>query len=175
MPDTQVFPLAQELLACLTEALGTNPNPPANYCLRSGDTVIPDFNQYTDQCCEGLAYVRIARIFPSVAEFPVEEATWTPCHPLAYGVELEMGVWRCEPSVPNPAVDVPSCEQWTNATQTQMNDWDAMTRAACCFKDSPLLMPGDPVFEGIWAPLNSGGGCTGGAMPLLVGILACKC
>lgn len=175
MADLQIFPLAQDLLTCLTTALSTNPSPPQNSCLRAGDVVVPDFNQYRDLCCEGFAYVRVARIFPSVDEFPVEEATWTPCHPLAYGAELEMGVWRCEPQVPNPEVDIPSCEQWTDTAQLQLNDWEAMTRAACCFKSSTNLGKGDPVFQGTWAPLNSGGGCTGGAMPILVGVLACNC
>lgn len=173
MADTLVFPLAQELLACLTTALSSNPSPPQNSCLRAGDVVFPDFNQYRDECCEGLAYVRIARIFPSGDVFPVEDGAWTPCHPLAWGAELEMGVWRCEPQQTN--TELPSCEEWTTTAQLVANDWEAMTRAMCCFKDSQVLLPGDPVFMGSWTPLNSGGGCTGGRMPILVGVLACSC
>lgn len=173
MPDITVFPVAQTLLTCLTEALGTNPSPPQNYCLRTGDVVFADFNQNRDECCEGLAYVRVARIFPSDDEFPVEQATWRPCHPLAWAAELEMGVWRCEPQ--QTPTELPSCEEWTSITQIVLNDWEAMTRAMCCLTSSDILDRGDPVFAGTWAPLNSGGGCTGGAMPVIVGRRACSC
>jgi hypothetical protein len=67
--DQTVLPVAQQLLACLCEALSTNPNPPAQCCLRVGDVVYADFNQYQDQCCDGLAYVRVVRIYPT-SEFP---------------------------------------------------------------------------------------------------------
>lgn len=171
MTDSMVFPQAERLLTCLCNALATNPNPPLNCCMRVGDVVYADFNQTQDQCCEGLAYVRIARIYPSSQAFPVEDETWTPCHPLAWAAELEMGVFRCEPQ--QGLSTLPSCDDWTNTAEQVANDWEAMTRALCCFTDG--LAPGDVALAGVWSPLNSGGGCTGGFMPIRVGVLGCSC
>lgn len=175
MADNMALPLANQLLECLCDALATNPNPPAQCCLRVGDVVYADFNQFQDQCCEGLAYVRIARIFPS-HEFPAQLETWTPCTNLQFAVELEMGVFRCEPQ--QETVDLPSCDAWT-ATATQVaNDWEAMTRAACCLDEQLQADPatrGNPLIMGVWQPTNSGGGCTGGTLSVIVATMNCAC
>lgn len=170
MTDNMALPLANQLLTCLCDALSTNPNPPAQCCLRVGDVVYADFNQYQDQCCEGLAYVRITRIYPS-HEFPAQLETWTPCANLQFAVELEMGVFRCEPQ--QGTVDLPSCDEWTATTTQVANDWEAMTRAACCLQDQ--LPVGDPLLMGVWQPMNSGGGCTGGILPVIVATMNCAC
>lgn len=173
MTDNMVLPLANQLLACLCDSLAANPNPPLNCCLRVGDVVYPDFNQYQDQCCDGLAYVRVSRVYPSL-EFPSQVEIWTPCADMALAAELEMGVFRCEPQ--QGATELPSCDEWT-ATATQVaNDWEAMVRAACCL-DGQLQVssPGTPVLIGVWQPANSGGGCTGGILPITVGVMNCSC
>lgn len=176
MADQTVLPVATQLLSCLTDALATNPNPPMNYSFRTGDNVWPDFNANQDECCEGLAYVRVARIYPSGGEntFPAADELFRPCSPLAWGVTFEMGVWRCEPQP--TATELVSTAQWT-ATATQVsNDWEAMTRAACCLRDAlDLADPGTPVYMGEWAPLNAGGGCVGGMMNVSVQVMACTC
>lgn len=174
MTDNMVLPLAEQLLECLCEALDANPNPPANCCLRVGDVVYADFNQYQDQCCEGLAYVRISRIYPSF-EFPAQTEVWTPCSNIALAAELEMGVFRCEPQQTDPAA-LPSCEEWTGTTTQVAHDWEAMVRAACCLEQQLMVSsPGTPLLMGVWQPLNSGGGCTGGQLPVMVGVMNCAC
>lgn len=173
MTDTTVFPLAEQLLACLCDALSANPNPPAHCCLRVGDTVFADFDQYQDLCCDGFAYVRISQVYPSF-EFPSQTEIWTPCSHIALAAELEMGVFRCEPQ--QGSVNLPSCEEWTAVTTQVANDWEAMVRATCCLDEQLTIQsPGTPVLMGVWRPLNSGGGCTGGMLPVMVGVMNCSC
>lgn len=171
--DEMVFPLAEKLLACLCDQLATQPQPPLNCCLRVGDVVYADFNQYQDQCCQGLAYVRISRIYPT-NEFPAQLEVWTPCADVQFAAELEMGVFRCEPQ--QKGIDMPSCEEWTDTATLVANDWRAMVAATCCLDEQLRLeSPGTPVLSGVWQPLNSGGGCTGGMLPILVGVMNCAC
>jgi hypothetical protein len=172
--DQTVLPVAQQLLACLCEALSTNPNPPAQCCLRVGDVVYADFNQYQDQCCDGLAYVRVVRIYPT-SEFPSQTEVWTPCAHTSIAVELEMGVFRCEPQQLE-RVDLPSCDEWTAVATQVADDSQAMMSAACCL-DQQLMVtsPGTPVLMSVWQPMNSGGGCTGGTLSVFVGLMNCAC
>jgi hypothetical protein len=168
--DNMVYPLAQQLLACLCDALAANPNPPVHCCLRVGDIVYADMNQIEDQCCSGLAYVRVVRIYPST-EFPAQTEVWTPCVHIQLAAELEMGVFRCEPQ--QNMTTLPTCDEWTATTEQVANDWEAMLRASCCFEAD--LIPGTPMLMGMWQPLNSGGGCTGGQMSVTVGVMNCAC
>lgn len=168
-----VLPLANRLLACLCDALADNPNPPLHCCLRVGDVVYADFNQTQDQCCEGLAYVRISRVYPSF-EFPTQTELWTPCAHIALAAELEMGVFRCEPQ--QGTTSLPSCEDWTSVTTQVANDWQAMLAAACCLDEQlQIESPGTPALLGTWQPMNSGGGCTGGTQTVMVGVMNCSC
>lgn len=170
MTDNMVFPMAQQLLECLCDALATNPEPPLDCCIRSGDQAYADMSQLANQCCTGMAWVRISRIFPTT-EFPTQTEVWTPCAHVQFAAELEMGVWRCEPQ--QDGQHLPTCTEWTDSAQLVANDWEAMVRAACCFED--LQLPGTPVLMGVWQPLNSGGGCTGGSLPIMVATMNCAC
>ena len=174
MTDQVVFPVAEQLLACLCDALSENPNPPAQCCLRAGDVVFADFNQYQDQCCDGLAYVREVRVYPSM-EFPSQVELWTPCAHTALAAEYEMGVFRCEPQQVD-SVELPTCDEWTAVAQQVANDRQAMVSAICCLDEQLRISnPGTPVLMGVWQPLNSGGGCTGGTLSVLVGLMNCAC
>ena len=82
-----------------------------------------------------------------------------------------MGVWRCEPQQDGQLI--PTCTDWAESVTQVANDWEAMVRASCCFDD--LQLPGTPVLMGVWQPLNSGGGCTGGMLPIMVGVMNCAC
>lgn len=136
MTDTVILPMAQALLTCLGEQLADNPDPPAGLCLRAGDSVIHDVNgelSVDTVCCPGLAYVRVGSMFPS-SGFPLpdtEPAKSQGCFPIAWAVELVMGVVRCVPNMGHPAG--PSCTDWTLAAQHDANDLDAMRKALCCW------------------------------------------
>lgn len=137
--DTFVLPAAETLLSCLCDALGDNPNPPAQCCLRAGDIFIADIDGNTaidKACCPGTAWVRIGSKYPS-STFPVPDsqpARGNNCFPVSYAVELTMGVARCVPNI--GTVAGPSCVDWTSAATQDAHDLDAMTRALCCWGEA---------------------------------------
>jgi hypothetical protein len=143
MADTVILPAAQSLLACLAEQLALNPDPPAETCLRAGDTVLHDMDAGTGTdkvCCPGLAYVRIGQMYPS-STFPEPDtvpATQDGCFPAMWAVELVMGVVRCIPGMGSTAG--PTCADWTLVATHDANDLDAMRKALCCWQ--PTLRRG---------------------------------
>lgn len=173
-------PVANQLLACLAEQLGTLPTRedaaggayrPALIQLRVGQETGPLIGPNVDECCAGLAWVRIANLYPSWDSFPAADNTWLPCGPLAYAVVLEMGVSFCMPwsdsddSFDN--VDPPNGADWATAFTTQMVHQTLMRRAAaCCFAPTQRRAVGE------WTPLPVEGGCTGGKMTVTVSVMA---
>jgi hypothetical protein len=165
------LPAAQQLLSCLTSQLQTLPKPPALIQLRAGAEGGPLIGPNVDECCAGLAWVRIANIYPSWDNFPAPDITWLPCGPLAYAVVLEMGVAFCMPwsdsddSFDN--IDPPNEQDWANAAITQMQHQTLMRKAAaCCFHATQRRAVGE------WLPLSVEGGCTGGTMRVTVSVMA---
>lgn len=157
MPVPAELELAVALLECLQEALLANDNPPARFCLRVGEEVRQDLSIYEDECCDGLAYVKVNQVFPS-ATFPEVLDSPTNCAVDMWGVDLEMGVFRCAPT--GAMEELPTCDQWNVATSQVHYDGEAMRRAIACFRGQ--LVPGDEVVARAWLPLGAGGGCTGG-------------
>lgn len=149
--------LADELLGCLVAALAVNPNPPERACLRVGEEVRQDLSVYEDECCDGLAYVKINQVFAS-ATFPEPLEDPTNCAIDQWAVDLEMGVFRCAPS--GEIVALPTCEQWTAAATQVHFDAAAMRQAVACFRGTQT--PGDELVVRPWIPLGPLGGCTGG-------------
>jgi hypothetical protein len=165
------MPVAQELLACFTTQLQQLPSPPAQIQLRLGQETGPLIGPNVDECCAGLAWIRIANIYPSWDSFPAPDNTWLPCGPLAYAVVLEMGVAFCMPwsdsddSFDNQ--DPPNATDWATAAATQMVHQTLMRRtAACCFRPTQRRAVGE------WTPLPVEGGCTGGKMLVTVSVPA---
>lgn len=164
------LPVAEQLLACLTEQLQTLPSPPANIHLRLGQETGPLIGPNTDECCAGLAWVRISQIYPSWDSFPGPDNTWLPCGPLAYAVVLEMGVAFCMPwsdtSGTYDDMDPPSAQDWATAAATQMQHQTLMRRAAaCCFRTTQRRAVGE------WSSLPVEGGCTGGKLTVTVSVM----
>lgn len=169
--DPIAYPVAQELMACFMEQLSTLPTPPRYIQIRVGTEGGPLIGPNVDECCAGLAWIRVANIYPSWDSFPAEDNTWTPCGPLAYAVVLEMGVAFCMPwsdsdeSIDN--LDPPSAADWATAFNTQMVHQTLMRRtAACCFRPTQRRAVGE------WTPLPVEGGCTGGKLTVTVSVMA---
>jgi hypothetical protein len=165
------MPVAQELLACFTEQLSQLADPPKYVQLRLGQETGPLIGPNIDECCSGLAWVRITSIYPSWDSFPGPDNTWLPCGPLAYAVVLEMGVAFCMPwsdsgdTLDN--IDPPSAADWATAAATQMVHQTLMRRtAACCFRPTQRRAVGE------WSPLPVEGGCTGGKLLVTVSVPA---
>lgn len=164
-------PVALELLACFTAQLQQLPSPPANIQLRVGQETGPLIGPNVDECCAGLAWVRIANIYPSWDSFPAADNDWLPCGPLAYAVVLEMGVAFCMPWSDSEdsleSADPPSAADWATAFATQMVHQTLMRRtAACCFRPTQRRAVGE------WSPLPVEGGCTGGKLLVTVSVPA---
>ena len=133
----------------------------------AGPLIGPDY----DECCAGLAWVRVAGIYPSWDSFPAEDNTWLPCGPLAYAVVLEMGVAFCMPWSASDEgfdnIDPPNTADWQTAFTTQMQHQTLMRRSAAC-----AWRPTQRRAVGEWAPLSVDGGCTGGTLRVIVSVPA---
>lgn len=167
--NTYELPLAKVLLNCLQEVLTTQTdNPPQHFALRVGEQVPFDLSENEDLCCEGLAYVKINRVYPSTA-FPNEDEGFMPCGPLAWAADLEMGILRCSPT--GDINFMPTDAEWADATELVAEDSAAMRLAIACFRDR--------VSEGIewvprsWIPIGPVGACTGGTQIVTVGFIPC--
>lgn len=137
MADTLILPLANSLLACLEDSAGANPDPPAEFCLRAGPTVIHDVDGNTGidkVCCPGLGYVRVARVFMST-DFPEPDVRNDKCLSLSRALELVVGIVRCVPGMGTP--EGPDCDDWTLAATHDADDIDALFRAVCCWVQVP--------------------------------------
>ncbi len=173
--DTLVSPSAQSLLNCLCQKLAANPDPPKHCQLRVGsDPVAADFDQYVDYCCEGIAYVRVIRRFPSGVNFPERDELATECQPGAWGVDLAMGVFRCVPAY--EAGNSMNESAWREAFIKVQNDQHAMTEAMCCWvadqdANNPYWM-GWMIRD--WFPFANQGGCSGGEWQITARFQACN-
>lgn len=156
---------AQDLLSCLEDQLTSSPNPipVGNICLRVGEVPF-DFENGADLCCQGFAWVRVVRVYPSV-RFPAQVEDPVNCITTSWGVDLEMGVMRCMPFERD-------CDIWTAATLLVDQDASSMRKALCCYRPTILS---DLVLPGEWVPVGADGGCIGGTMQVSVQIDCGEC
>lgn len=169
--DTLLLPEAIQLLECLCTALNNNPNPPEICCLRPGDTVIQDVGIpgfSVDECCAGQAYVKIAGFYmtgegTSPFPSPSTDAPISPCGVPAWGLQLEMGVFRCIRTSSQL-----TCTEQTEAVIRQMADAKAMRCALDCFI---ALHDPQTVAVGNWSPAGPDGGCVGSTWQVSVEVL----
>lgn len=169
--DQLLFPAVQSLLVCLCTALSQQANPPGICCLRAGDSVVQDMGINLDECCTGQAYVRPAGFYAtgdpnSPFPSPSTDAAITPCGVTAWGLQIEMGVFRCMPTT-SPV----SCAQWETVTLQHMADAKAMRTAICCW-----MTQYDPssVSLGAWTPVGPDGGCIGSTWMVSIQIDNCE-
>lgn len=174
LTDDLATPLATELLACLCEQMAQVTAPPASCCLRNGDVTPWLMGLTEDECCSGLAWVRVESFFPG---FPEQETAVPVGNDIPnWSLTLEMGAIRCGPF----SRLVPACDEWTETTQRVLEDSYAMRQAFCCFVDGTHRQPvararKGSVVPGAWQPLETAGGCAGGIMNLTVRSLPCEC
>lgn len=162
--DRVAMGLAEELLACLCTALAETTGGAPCFCCASAGERPPAM----DYCCDcgqghGQAWVRVVRIFPAAARFPQLSTDVEQCRLGSWGVELEVGAYRCA-AVPDNRGNPPSCARVTRDAEVIVDDAAAMRRAiTCCFASSDR----DQVV-GEWRPIGPSGGCVGGSMTVQV-------
>lgn len=164
---------AQQLLECLREALADTPYPiPDEYvCLRFGNQVNPSLGTLTDECCTGLAWVRVALIEglqdPSAPDMNV-------CLHAERRLTLELGTARCIPTgdITRPT----SCDAWTAAALQMDSDHAAMEAALCCFRDVTAAAPFAPyaIVVGSYEPFGPDGNCISGTLQITLDY-SCGC
>lgn len=160
---TVALPLAQALLQCLDDSLVTNP--PAQICLRAGERVTPQLSTTEDECCSGLAWVRIASTEPLILRGA--EDTMFGCVNHMRLTTLEMGVVRCMPTP--PADTLVTCDQWTALALQLEADHTSMEAAICCLNallgEGGVPFVGDVILRpGAYEPTGPEGRCLGGTL-----------
>lgn len=156
---------AQELLECYRAALQDpefpEPPPDEKICLRHGESVAPLLGTMEDECCTGLAWVRIVDVEPFRDDTPAG------CLSSERRVTLEMGSAHC---LPWGTVEAPAtCAQWTAVALKADAYHGAMEAALCCVV--PILSAFswvDNVTAGLYEPTGPDGNCIGGTMRVTV-------
>jgi hypothetical protein len=172
---TFVSDAAQQLLSCFDMALQEGPNPPpdGNICLRVGEVPF-SAGLSEDLCCQGLAWVRVLNITPSI-NFPQADTTPSDCPHSSYAVEFELGAIRCMTFGSIQAG--PTCDQWTDVFLQVDEDAASMRRAICCLFDLVAANATfiDQIVTGTWVPIDNQGGCIGGLMTVTVQLTCSEC
>lgn len=167
---TAAFTLAQELLACFETALAAAPNPPpaGKVMMRAGAEVTPLLGTGTDECCTGLAWVRIAGM-SGVRELGTLDNV--ACFQAERTLTLELGVARCAPTA--PISSVPTEDQWMAAAMQLDADQGSMEQAVCCAFGDLEGSAAEEVAVGEWTPFGVDGNCIGGTMQVFVRLSTC--
>ena len=171
--DPLVVPLAEELLVCFAQELAKVDLPPKYVQFRTGTVVDHLLSTSEDECCEGLAWVRVAQFYPASGTFPVQDESPQPKGTVAWAVVLELGAVRCAPVGDEHAI--PTADQWDANFRAVLDDAAAMRRALCCFGEAEPRRLKNGLLPGAWEPLSVQGGCSGGVMTVTVRGPACDC
>lgn len=171
--DPVVTPLAYELLACLEQEIDKVEFPPTYRGRRPGNVVDFLLSANHDECCEGLAWVRVVSFVPNSAAFPLQDEAPFKDGPRSWAITLEMGVARCSPT---PDADrIPTVEEWNLLADKIDDDAAAMRRAICCFIAADPVKRNGYVLPLQWEPLDVEGRCAGGILQVVVRGPACDC
>lgn len=167
--DLSVWPMLVQALACLENAADTLPSPPKYRSIRGGGSVVAGIDPTTDECCEGLAWVRVVSISPT-ADFPTPASGYQPCPAPELAVELELGIVRCSPYFAGGQNDalLPTTAMHLAAVQAVMADAAALRTAACCLAAQRTLT------IGTWSPVENEANCTGGTLRVTVAVPFCE-
>lgn len=178
--DTMVMPILINAHACLLTEVGKVANPPLNVHIRPGAGFTALFDEYRDECCQGIAWVRPGQMIPTGGDWPqqltsVQGPSASRGRPSQYAIQVELGVYRCIPiisSVSGARDEIPIAAQWLAATQEAMDDAAALRRAICCLRS---IYGNDSVLEGPVTPLQNEGTCGGQLVVVTVRAPACDC
>jgi hypothetical protein len=168
--DQSVTPVAELLLECLRQAVADlGDAAPKLVGMRPGLQVDLLMSTYLDECCQGLAWLRLASMYPS-DNFPAPDQEASRCGPLRWAAVFELGIARCAPTPPANMLVTP--QQWTTAQLAVFDDSAALRRTLCCFGGAERDRL---TVAGAWTPLPTAGGCLGGTQLVTVAIDECDC
>lgn len=171
-----IAPAVVAVLDAMRFELAREPNPPQHYRMVPGVqaafALTPVVSGVLDECCEGVAFLRIVDIFPC-DDFPNPASVWLPHADgeVSWGVTLEIGVARCGQSAPGQDL-APIDAQYTADVMNILSDVAALHRVGPYLMN--LSVP--PIYEyaiGEWQPAQAEGGCIGGSMHFTVQVASC--
>jgi hypothetical protein len=169
--DPTVLPACIDILAALRVELAKVPaGAPTHFRHVPGLAAVVALTVEVDECCEGVAWVRLTGIYPT-DDFPVEQSQWLPEGEVSWSVEVEIGVVRC--SRTSPGADMAPTDADYLADVTVITDDAAALRRV---GPNMKLNPNARIIDyqaGRWDPVEAAGGCMGGAMKLSVQVEAC--
>lgn len=158
--DTMIWPVIQELVGCLCAEV--NADGELCYCGPLVGSDIP-FN-FTTDCSEGVAYVRLDSTFPSTVAFP--QADQTPRETWRLAFNLVVGVLRPAYPVDNQGNVDP--DEFRASGALMAADMAAMYRAiVCCFAEQ---FPDALYVLGSYVPIPLEGEVVGGEWQLTVSV-----
>lgn len=171
-----IAPAIRAVLDAMRFELAREDNPPQHYRMVPGVQPVfalaPTVSGLLDECCQGVAFLRIVNIFPC-DDFPNPAAVWLPHDDgeVSWGVTLDIGVARCGQSAPGSEL-APTDDQYTADVMTILSDVAALHRVG------PYLMKlsAPPIYEyaySEWQPAQAEGGCVGGSMQFHIQVAAC--
>lgn len=171
--DLVITPVAARMLGCLATQVGLmdEVDRPKHIGLRPGAQAPIGISTRRDECCEGLAWVRVTQVVPSSTNnWPSADVVpQGQCGTKMLAIGLEIGIVRCAPTP--PAEKMVTDEQWNRVASLTYLDYAVMERAICCFVDGYRFL----TLQGQWTPLGVDGNCVGGTINLNVAALPCNC
>lgn len=170
--DKVIKPVATRMLTCLDEQrlkMDATVRPKL-IGLRPGNAMAMLLSMTDDECCKGIAWVRVDAVFPSSTNFPNPDLQpMQRCGIKQWAVRLEIGIARCAPTT--GARTMPSGDTWNEASDLIYDDFAVLNKAICCFTDKYKWA----WVAGQWSPLPVEGRCMGGSMMLTVAAPDCNC
>lgn len=175
--DGTVFPMLDLALTCLAAEVAKVARPPKYVRHSTGASFSAQFDQHgSDECCEGVAWVRSGPIFPS-STFPEQDSSAERVEPDSLAVQVEFGIARCH-EVGNLGNAIVSAAAYRQMVMDVQDDRAAMFRAACCLAVSGGQQGTGEVLNliiGDWNPLEDQANCMGGTLQVTVQVNACDC
>lgn len=172
--EQQLLVVAPRALECVRTAFNANANPPSNYGYRV-EYEPPADMWPEDLCCEGLGYVSLGDVWPSVDSFPdadIIRQVRGNCPPAAWGVQFRLGIMRCTTTEVGPT----QAEEDAAFTQ-DLHDIHSLIQAACClrsyFINDPQWMGYNVVIERMAKSIQ--GGCKDRYVPVSIQLPNCVC
>jgi hypothetical protein len=151
---------------------------PQHCCYRVGTEPVHgvDLETQIDLCCEGLAYVIVGDVYPSVESFPdndIIRQVQGSCAPPAWAVQFRVGIVGCVP-------DNDDCTTNNAAFFTNLYRIQAINETVCCFR---AFVRASDIYMGMSLVIerqvqgSTTGGCTDRYVNLVAQIpnLDCSC
>jgi hypothetical protein len=169
--DLVFEPLIDLITDCLCAAVAGHPTPPGQCGVRVGDHMSVQATLTSDECCPGVAWVRMVSASPTnEGAFPNPSDDPQVCAPPIYQwvLHVELGIARC---VPVGDIDhLPDCTSWTGVQLTGLLDAKVLRQAICCVQANPLYR--DLVIDGLEVA-GPDGACTRTTLNVAVKVVGC--